>query len=277
MASTSELDSYYALIMQLVDEAGQLISARNLQEKCVEEKSCNIDLVTETDQEVEKLLIEGIKKQFPNHEFIGEEDSSAGKKAVLTDVPTWIIDPVDGTMNFVHSFPHSAISVALLVNKVTEIGIVYNPVLEQKYTARRGQGAFYNGKQIKVSGEKKLSSALIVTEFGTSREEGKTKVVLENVNKLVPLVHGFRSLGSAALNICSVALGGADAYYEFGIHAWDYAAGEMIVREAGGYTCDPAGGTLDLMSRRCICAASKELADELVSQLIQFYPQPRDD
>lgn len=108
---------------------------------------------------------------------------------------------------------------------MTEIGIVYNPVLEQKYTARRGQGAFYNGNQIKVSGEKKLSSALIVTEFGTSREEGKTKVVLENVNKLVPLVHGFRSLGSAALNICSVALGGADAYYEFGIHAWGRSDG----------------------------------------------------
>ena len=215
-----------------------MVSARNRGQKCVVEKSCNIDLVTETDQEVEKLLIEGIKKKFPDHEFIGEEDSSDGKKAVLTDAPTWIIDPVDGTMNFVHSFPHSAISVALLVNKVsltmkrnanliytihfqvTEIGIVYNPVLEQKYTARRGQGAFYNGKQIHVSCEKKLSSSLIVTEFGTSREEERTKIILENVSNLVPLAHGFRSLGSAALNICSVALGGADAYYEFGVHAW---------------------------------------------------------
>lgn len=118
---------------------------------------------------------------------------------------------------------------------------------------------------------------MLATEFGTSREEEKTKVVLENISKLVRLAHGFRSLGAAALNICMVALGGADAYYEYGIHAWDYAAGEFIVREAGGYTCDPAGGPLDLMSRRAICASSKELADELVPHLTQFYPEPRDD
>lgn len=161
--------------------------------------------------------------------------------------------------------------------QVAEIGIVYNPVLQQKFTARRGQGAFYNGKQIHVSGEKKLSNALLTTEFGTSREEEKTKVVLENISKLVRLAHGFRSLGAAALNICMVALGGADVYYEYGIHAWDYAAGEFIVREAGGYTCDPAGGELDLMSRRALCASSKELADEIVPHLVQFYPQPRDD
>lgn len=93
-------------------------------------------------------------------------------------------------------------------------------MLEQKFTARRGQGAFYNGKQIHVSGQKKLAAALLTTEFGTSREEEKTQIVLENISKLVRLAHGFRSLGAAALNICSVAQGGADAYYEFGIHAW---------------------------------------------------------
>lgn len=91
------------------------------------------------------------------------------------------------------------------------------------------------------------------------------------------IAHGFRSLGSAALNIAMVALGGADVYYEYGVHAWDYAAGEFIVREAGGYTCDPSGGPVDLMSRRILCASSKDLADELIPQLIQFYPTPRDD
>jgi myo-inositol-1(or 4)-monophosphatase len=160
---------------------------------------------------------------------------------------------------------------------VTEIGIILNPVLNQKFTARRGQGAFYNGQQIHVSGEKTLANALLVTEFGTSRDEEKTKVVLENITNLVKLAHGFRSLGAAALNICMVALGGADCYYEYGVHAWDYAAGEFIVREAGGYTCDPAGGALDLMSRRVLCASSKELADEIIPNLTQFYPMPRDD
>lgn len=160
---------------------------------------------------------------------------------------------------------------------MTEIGIVLNPILGQLFTARRGRGAFFNGQPIHVSQEKSVANALIVTEFGTSRDEEKTKIVLENITKLVQLAHGFRSLGAAALNICMVALGGADAYYEFGVHAWDYAAGEFIVREAGGYTCDPTGSELDLMSRRVVCAASKELADELVSHLTQFYPMPRDD
>lgn len=96
----------------------QIIESRNSGRKTIEQKSSDIDLVTETDQQVEKLLIDGIKARYPNHKFIGEEDSSSGKRAELTDDPTWIIDPVDGTMNFVHSFPHSAISVACVVEKV---------------------------------------------------------------------------------------------------------------------------------------------------------------
>lgn len=94
------------------------MATSNSVRKTIDEKSCNIDLVTETDQQVEKLLVDGIKSKFPDHLFIGEEDSSDGKRHTLTDEPTWIIDPIDGTMNFVHSFPHSAISVALLVKKV---------------------------------------------------------------------------------------------------------------------------------------------------------------
>lgn len=101
--------------------------------------------------------------------FIGEEEAGEGKKQLLGNEPTWIIDPVDGTMNFVHSFPHSCVSIGLWVNKVPEIGIVYNPILNQKFTARRGRGAFHNGERIQVSGQKQLCKALVTTEFGTSR------------------------------------------------------------------------------------------------------------
>lgn len=167
------------------------MATRNSQRKTVQIKSHPTDFVTETDQEVEKLLIDGLKKKYPDHEFIGEEESSEGKKAVLSDAPTWIIDPIDGTMNFVHSFPHSAVSIALLINKVTEIGIVFNPVLGQKFTAQRGQGAFYNGRKIRVSEEKDLSKALIMVEFGTNRESEKVKVIMENLNKLVRKSHGY--------------------------------------------------------------------------------------
>lgn len=166
------------------------MASRNSQRKTVQIKSHPTDFVTETDQQVEKLLIDGIREKFPDHQFIGEEGHSDGQKAVLTNAPTWIIDPIDGTMNFVHSFPQSAVSIALLVNKVTEIGICYNPVLGQKFTARRGQGAFYNGKQIHVSEEKDLSKALVMVEFGTNRGGEKIKVIMENLNNLIWKTHG---------------------------------------------------------------------------------------
>uniref|UniRef100_A0A182X4F0 Inositol-1-monophosphatase n=1 Tax=Anopheles quadriannulatus TaxID=34691 RepID=A0A182X4F0_ANOQN len=270
------LDECYEHVLGLVETAGSLIASRNSQRKRVVEKSSNIDLLTETDQQVERMLMEGITAKYPDHKFIGEEETSEGKKAELTDAPTWIIDPVDGTMNFVHSFPHSCISIALLVGKVTEIAIIYNPIVGQKFTAQRGKGAFLNGNPIRVSGETAFERALATTEFGTSREEDKTRVVLENIGKLVRQIHGLRSLGSAALNMAMVALGGADFNYEFGIHAWDIAAGDLLVREAGGVCLDPAGGPLDLMSRRVLCASTQELADKVVQTLTQYYPEPRD-
>ncbi|XP_055530811.1 inositol monophosphatase 1-like [Wyeomyia smithii] len=273
---TLNLDECYNHVYGLVEEAGKLIAARNYGKKSMVEKSSDIDLLTETDQQVERLLMDGITSKYPDHKFIGEEETSAGKKAELTNAPTWIIDPVDGTMNFVHSFPHSCISIALLIEKITEIAIIHNPVLNQTFTARRGKGAFYNDKPIRVSGETRIERALATTEFGTSRDEEKTSVVLENIGKLVRVVHGIRSTGSAALNIAMVALGGADFNYEFGIHAWDIAAGDLIVREAGGVCLDPAGGPLDLMSRRFICASTQELADKVIALITQYYPQPTD-
>ncbi|XP_050301122.1 inositol monophosphatase 1-like isoform X2 [Anthonomus grandis grandis] len=241
--------------------------------KKVETKSGAIDFVTETDQEVEKLLIEGLTEAFPDHKFIGEESVSSGAHADLTDAPTWIIDPVDGTMNFVHSFPHSCISIALFVCKVPTIGIIYNPMLGQLFTAQRGKGAYLNGERITVSGTKNLSDALIMMEFGTSRDPEKRRVILENQQKLMPQVHGLRALGSAALNMAMVACGAADAYFEYGIHIWDIAAGELIITEAGGVVIDPAGGQVDRLSRRVLGASSQELAEQLAKELTQFYPE----
>lgn len=122
--------------------------------------------------------------------FIAEESHSSGKRSELTDSPTWIIDPVDGTMNFVHSFPHACVSIALLVNKTTEIGIIYNPVLKQLFTARRGQGAFYNGNKISVSGQTDLRKALFCAECTVLNDDDKLKVTLENMEKIFKNCHG---------------------------------------------------------------------------------------
>lgn len=267
------MDKCYVEILRLVKQAGSIIKYRISQCKDVQTKSCDIDLVTEWDQEIERILMDGISSKYPDHKFIGEESTASGQKVQLTDAPTWVIDPIDGTMNFVHGLPHTCISIALLVNKTTEIGIVYNPILEQLFTARKGQGAFYNGAPIHVSGEKDLRKALLMLEMGTSRDPDKLQVVLQNLTLLTSRVHGIRTLGSCALNMCMVALGGADACFEFGIHAWDIAAGDLIVREAGGVTIDPAGGSFDVLSRRVLCASSMELAQEFVKVIIQYYPE----
>ncbi|CAH0547888.1 unnamed protein product [Brassicogethes aeneus] len=273
--SEGNIDEFYDTVLKLVKSCGKLINDKISKAKAIELKSSDIDLVTETDQQVEKLLIEGLTSQFPDHKFIGEESVADGAQCVLTDAPTWIIDPIDGTMNFVHSFPHSCISIALFIDQVPVIGVIYNPMLSQMFTARKGKGAFLNGKKISVSDKTNLSQALIMMEFGTSRDADKMKAVMENQQNLMPSVHGLRALGSAALDIAMVACGAADAYFEYGIHIWDIAAGEILIEEAGGVVMDPAGGEIDRMSRRVLVASSRQLAEQLVGKLAQFYP-PRD-
>lgn len=270
---SDNLDEYFDVALSLVKSAGNLIKEHVGGCKTFELKSCDIDLVTEIDKKVEETLIGGLSKQFPTHKFIGEESVADGEKCILSEDPTWIIDPIDGTMNFVHGFPQSCISLGLAINKENVVGIIYNPILEQLFTAKKGQGAYLNGRQIHVSQVNELKNALVAFETGTSRDEEKCKAVFENLKLMINLGHGVRSLGSAALNMAMVACGGADVNFEFGIHAWDIAAGDILVREAGGVCMDPAGGPLDLLSRRVLCASSQELAEEVAKQIAQYYPE----
>ncbi|XP_063235139.1 inositol monophosphatase 1 [Bacillus rossius redtenbacheri] len=267
------LDVCYDFILPLIKKSGELIRDRIWSQKTVEVKASEIDLVTETDQEIERILISSLRDKFPDHKFIGEESTAAGQKCELTAAPTWIIDPVDGTMNFVHGYPNVCISVALWADCVPEIGIIYAPVVGMLFTARRGQGAFLNGNRIFASKQTDLAKALMGLEYGTTRNEQHMKAVKENANILVPKVHGVRSSGSCAMNMALTALGATDCNYEFGIHVWDIAAGMLIVTEAGGVVVDPAGGPVDVMSRRFLCASSQALADDVSRLLVQFYPE----
>nr|XP_018901317.1 PREDICTED: inositol monophosphatase 1 [Bemisia tabaci] len=268
----SELDAYFDLAVKITKTGGQLIRDRIWKTKSVKTKASESDLVTETDHEIEALFIDDITKAYPNHKFIGEETTASGKEVTLTDDPTWIIDPVDGTLNFVHGYPNACISVALVVNKTLEIGIIYNPVCEMLFTARKGRGAFLNGAPIKVSKTKELSRSLITIEFGTKKSKEESDIVMQNINILRPLTQGIRCIGSAALNMAMVALGGSDAYFEYGIHAWDYAAGTLLIQEAGGVVIDPAGGPIDLFSCRMLCASTPTLAQEISKLIKQHYP-----
>ncbi|XP_029447417.1 inositol monophosphatase 1 [Rhinatrema bivittatum] len=257
-------------------KAGEVICGALKKEARIMLKSSPADLVTETDQKVEAMIISSIKEKFPSHSFIGEESVAAGDKSTLSDNPTWIIDPIDGTTNFVHRFPFVAVSIGFAVKKEIEFGVVYSCVEDKMYTGRRGKGAFCNGQKLHVSGQKDITKSLIITELGSSRDPETVKIVLSNIERLLCIpIHGIRAVGTAAVNMCLVATGGADAYYEMGIHCWDMAAAAVIITEAGGVVLDTSGGTFDLMSRRIIAASSRELGERIAKEL-QIIPLERD-
>ncbi|XP_073975971.1 inositol monophosphatase 1 [Rhodnius prolixus] len=274
MTASSDIVRIFGVAKNLVEEAGKLITEAIWKDKKVSTKSSAVDFVTESDQRVEKFIISSISKEFPDHKFIAEE--STDQELKLLDYPTWIIDPIDGTMNFVHGNPLVCISIGFYVNKEAEFGIIYNPVLKELYTALKGKGAYLNGQPIAASGRTEINKALICFEGGSSRDPEKMRCVIENFTTLYPKVHGFRSYGTAAISMSMLARGSVDAYFEFGPHIWDMAAGSLIIREAGGVVIDPSGGPLDLMSRQFLCASSTELALEL-SKNLKLYKQQRDD
>ncbi|KAI5699528.1 hypothetical protein M8J75_004334 [Diaphorina citri] len=156
----------FETVLPLIEHAGEIVVEGFNSIKNIETKTTSWDLVTEYDKKVEKTLISRIQNHFPTHKFIGEETSST---TVLTNDPTWIIDPIDGTLNFVHRFPHSCISVAFAVERELVIGIVYNPMLQQMFTAQKGKGAFLNGKRIHTSDTKELSKSLVGLEISLAK------------------------------------------------------------------------------------------------------------
>ncbi|XP_034619084.1 inositol monophosphatase 1 [Trachemys scripta elegans] len=261
----------------LARKAGEVVREALKEEISIMVKSSPADLVTVTDQKVEKMIISSIKEKYPSHSFIGEESVAAGEGNTLTDNPTWIIDPIDGTTNFVHRFPFVAVSIGFVVNKKIEFGVVYSCVEDKMYTGRKGKGAFCNGQKLRVSGQEDITKSLLVTEMGSNREPETLKIVLSNMERLLSIpVHGIRAVGTAAVNMCLVATGGADAYYEMGIHCWDMAGAGIIITEAGGVLLDVSGGPFDLMSRRIIAASSQAIGERIAKEL-QIIPLQRDD
>lgn len=274
---SDSLEEYLEVACGLTKEVGQIIRNKIWVDKqSIVTKEHKHDFVTETDQEVEKLLITGLSSQFPDHKFIGEETTSSGVKAEFTDDPTWIIDPVDGTLNFVHGYPNVCVSIGLAINKELVVGIIYVPVPDLMFTAIKGKGAFLNDKKIHVSNVKNLTDALLILELSGGAIAERRQTYVDYVSAFLCHVHGIRSAGSAAYNMAMVALGGGDCYFEIGIHCWDMAAGAIIVREAGGVVFDTTGGEFDVMSRRVLCAASEELAKQVVPYIKQTSPA-RDD
>lgn len=262
----------YDFAVQVARAAGAVIRKAGEDEIKVQTKSCSVDLVTKTDQRVEKIIIGSLKEQFGDaHCFIGEESVASGVQIVLTDKPTWIIDPVDGTTNFVHGFPFVAVSIAFAVNKELEFGVVYSCLEDKMYKARKGHGAFCDDEQIQVSDVKDINKSIIICEHGTDRRKETVSKIFGTMQKILCIpVHGLRGSGTAATNMCLVASGASEAFFEIGIHLWDIAAGVVIVQEAGGIVLDVNGGPFDLMSRRMLSANNMVIAERIIKEIDPF-------
>lgn len=259
-------DVYYETAIKLAREAAQILrgSINNL--KQVDQKLGDWDLVTEYDRKIEDIIIGKLKRAFPDHKFIAEE--STGKELPeLTDVPTWIIDPIDGTTNFIHGFPHTCVVIGLAVKKEVVLGIVYNPILEQLFTARKGRGAFLNGHPIQVSKVQDLSKALVCMESGFIKIDDLREKMVERIQDVIKAAQGIRTLGVAALTLCYIALGIVEAYYIEGpgISTWDIAAASLIISEAGGVVLDRVTGEpIDIMKPRAVAACNDKIARDVV-------------
>jgi myo-inositol-1(or 4)-monophosphatase len=201
------------------------------QPKKIIQKSAEIDLVTEVDLWSERFLMGKIQKHFPGHSILSEESGiHTGEEGY-----EWVIDPIDGTTNYAHGFPFFSISVAVKYHGEAVIGVVYAPKLNELYEAIKGEGAFLNGSPINVSKTKELNQAIIATGFPYDRATDPNNNV-KQFSEVVTKVQGIRRTGSAALDLCQVAAGRFDGYWEFKLNQWDIEAGILIVNEAGGRT-----------------------------------------
>ncbi|TFK65442.1 hypothetical protein BDN72DRAFT_845553 [Pluteus cervinus] len=236
----------------IIREGSEAIQSASQQDG-VNEKKNAIDLVTEYDVKVEEFVQNTLKSKYPTFKFIGEESYSAGHRPPLTDDPTFCVDPIDGTTNFVHGFPFVCISLGLIYKRRPVLGVIYNPMLDQLYTGVTGQGSFLirgpNSEPVKLplaSPPKplhSLSQALIAVEWGHDRQEPNISAKSTSFRRLVgdpskgvpggKMAHALRSVGSAALNISLVAQGGLDLYWEIGCYPWDVCAGMVVAEEAG--------------------------------------------
>ncbi|MGA1847672.1 inositol monophosphatase family protein [Deferribacter abyssi] len=250
-------------LKEIVIQAGSIIRENFNKSNTVHYKG-KIDLVTEIDIEVEEFIknrLETISKDF---NIIAEESFDG----YLPDDKLVLLDPIDGTTNFVHGFPFVAISLALL-DKEYECGIVYNPILNEIFTAESGKGAYLNGERIFVSKTDNLERSLIATGFPYSSVVENIDNLLKLLSKVLKNTRGIRRAGSAALDLCYVAKGVFDGYYECNLKPWDVAAGKIIVKEAGGEVLNMEGDFYNF-NDRFIIATNKIITEDLLRLLNGF-------
>jgi len=223
----------------------------NIEKLNVELKGHN-DYVSDADRAAEKAIINCILKHYPDHAIHAEESGVQGESDTV-----WIIDPLDGTTNYLHGFPVFAVSIGVQVNGRMEHAVVYDPLRQEIFTASRGQGAMLEGRRIRVSKRLQLDQALIGTGFPFRQADTEIEPYLNMLGKVVRNTEGVRRPGAAALDLCYVAAGRLDAFWETGLEPWDLAAGSLIIREAGGIVSGLDGSENFLETGHILCGAPK--------------------
>ncbi|RNE97720.1 myo-inositol-1(or 4)-monophosphatase 1 [Trypanosoma conorhini] len=261
--SEAELDVAVELALRAAHFAALIIDKAMLERESAlmdfASKATSVDLVTQYDKQCEEEVLTILRTTTPHYDILSEETHSSVE---LSDKPTWVVDPIDGTTSFIHGLFDCCVSIALVVDKEPVLGVVSAPRLHEVYSAVRGRGAYCNGQRIHVSERRTLQESVVLLHVAVNRTAPAVNSYLAMQKELACIpVHAVRCHGSAALDMCFVAGGRAELYFEVGTYAWDIAAAAVIVREAGGvvHNIDNAE-FLDIMSRGFCCANSLGLS-----------------
>lgn len=248
--------------------AGNIIirAMKRLDHIKIAEKRPN-DFVTEVDQAVEHEIIAIIKKAYPSHGILGEEGGE-----IKGNDYQWIIDPIDGTRNFIHGFPHFAVSIAVTHKGKIEHGLIYDPVRQELFTASRGKGAHLNDHRIRVGARKNLEDCLLATGFAYRHTDKTNPLPPKILQTILPICGDIRRSGAATLDLAYVACGRLDGFWELGLKIWDIASGILLIKEAGGIVSDPFGGE-DYLNTGNIVAANpmiiRQFLKSIKNQLVE--------
>jgi myo-inositol-1(or 4)-monophosphatase len=237
----------------------------------VDLKSSDIDIVTEADIASEQLIVDAIRQEFPNHGIFSEEGLGGVRALVADSTPVWLVDPLDGTVNYAHGYPLWGVSLALSKGGEILLAVTFDPLRDEIFSAQQGTGAWCNGERIQVSGVAEMRQALVATGFAYRRATLVDNNLAE-FSAVMPRVQGVRRAGAAVLDLAHLADGRLDGYWEMHLRPWDWAAGWLLVKEAGGKVTDMRGEQWSLASKD-IVASNGLLHAELLSHLEQARQQ----
>lgn len=257
-SSSKHLPDMVSIMESIAREAGNLLMGHFSRHVKIEYKG-EVDLVTVADRQSEALILDRIRSYFPTHDVVGEE----GTRLETGSDYKWYVDPLDGTTNFAHGFPVFCVSLAVQHQGERIAGVVYDPTRDELFAAEKGTGARLNGKSMRVSSTAKLAECLVATGFPSHKRHKNPNIYF--YHQLTLRSHGVRRAGSAALDLCNVAAGRFDGFWEFNLNPWDTAAGVLIVEEAGGRVTDFSGRPFQIASRETL-ASNGLVHDALIAE-----------